>query len=91
MVVITIFVFAMMLLVDYFNVLTKGKMEKAVRGNRGRQYVVASFLGSTPGCLGAFMKSFSLDVFFLAFYRSRFSLLEFIGFCSRKYRLDSFD
>jgi hypothetical protein len=27
-VVITIFVFAMMLLVDYFNVLTKGKMER---------------------------------------------------------------
>ncbi len=54
-VVITIFVFAMMLLVDYFNVLTKGKMEKAVKGGKGRQYVVASFLGSTPGCLGAFM------------------------------------
>jgi len=53
--VITIFVFAMMLLVDYFNVLTKGKMEKAVKGGRGRQYVITSFLGSTPGCLGAFM------------------------------------
>ncbi len=54
-VVITVFVFAMMLLVDYFNVLTKGKMEKAVKGGKGRQYVVTSFLGSTPGCLGAFM------------------------------------
>ena len=54
-VVITIFVFAMMLLVDYFNVLTKGKMERAVKGGKGRQYAVASFLGSTPGCLGAFM------------------------------------
>ena len=54
-VMITVFVFAMMLLVDYFNVLTKGKMEKAVKGGKGRQYTIASFLGSTPGCLGAFM------------------------------------
>ncbi len=54
-IMITVFVFAMMLLVDYFNVLTKGKMKKAVKGGKGRQYAVASFLGSTPGCLGAFM------------------------------------
>ncbi|MEF8848896.1 MAG: putative manganese transporter [Candidatus Thermoplasmatota archaeon] len=52
---ITIFVFTMMLLVDYFNVLTRGKMQKIVKGGRKRQYVVSSFLGSTPGCLGAFM------------------------------------
>jgi len=54
-VMITVFVFVMMLLVDYINVLTKGKMAKLVKGGRRRQYVVASFLGSTPGCLGAFM------------------------------------
>jgi hypothetical protein len=54
-VMITIFVFTMMLLVDYINVLTKGKMQKMVKGGRTRQYFVASFLGSTPGCLGAFM------------------------------------
>lgn len=54
-VMITIFVFTMMLLVDYINVLTKGKMQKTVKGGRMRQYFVASFLGSTPGCLGAFM------------------------------------
>ena len=52
---ITVFVFVMMLLIDYFNVLTKGKMEKLIKGERRRQYVVASFLGATPGCLGAFM------------------------------------
>ena len=52
---ITEFVFVMMILVDYINVLTRGKMNKAVRGGLFRQYVVASFLGSTPGCLGAFM------------------------------------
>ena len=54
-IIITLFVFVMMLLVDYFNVLTEGKMKKAVRGGRFRQYTVASFLGVTPGCLGAFM------------------------------------
>lgn len=54
-VMITMFVFTMMLIVDYINVLTKGKMQEAVKGGRIRQYFVASFLGSTPGCLGAFM------------------------------------
>ena len=53
-VMITIFVFVMMLLVDYINVLTKGDMEKALKGGRSRQYAIASFLGATPGCLGAF-------------------------------------
>jgi hypothetical protein len=52
---ITAFVFVMMVLVDYINVLTRGKMNKAVRGGLFRQYVFASFLGTTPGCLGAFM------------------------------------
>ena len=54
-IMITTFVFVMMLFVDYLNVLTKGKMEKAVKGGRARQYTIASLLGSTPGCLGAFM------------------------------------
>lgn len=54
-IIITLFVFVMMLLVDYFNVLTKGRMRKAVKGSRFRQYTAASFLGATPGCLGAFM------------------------------------
>lgn len=54
-IMITVFVFAMMLLIDYFNVLTKGKMEESVKGGRLRQYLVASFLGVTPGCLGSFM------------------------------------
>jgi hypothetical protein len=52
---ITIFVFVMMLIVDYINVLTKGDMEKALKGGGKRQYTIASFLGATPGCLGAFM------------------------------------
>ena len=52
---ITIFVFAMMLITDYFNVLTNGKMSRIVKTGQWRQYIVSSFLGSTPGCLGAFL------------------------------------
>lgn len=54
-IVITIFVFVMMMLIDYLNVLTKGRMEHVIKGGRFRQYVISSFLGSTPGCLGSFM------------------------------------
>jgi len=51
---ITAFVFTMMMIVDYINVLSKGKMGSWVRGGPWRQYSIASFLGATPGCLGAF-------------------------------------
>ena len=52
---ITVFVFVMMTVVDYFNVLTKGSMSAAMKGGPWRQYAVASFLGATPGCLGAYL------------------------------------
>jgi len=51
---ITGFVFVMMLVVDYLNVLTGGNWRKSIRGHRLGQYFLASFLGVTPGCLGAF-------------------------------------
>ena len=54
-IMISLFVLIMMVIIDYVNVLSKGRMEKAVKGGKGCQYVLASFLGSTPGCLGAFM------------------------------------
>lgn len=54
-IMITLFVFVMMLIIDYVNVLTEAKMEKTIKGGRGRQYTITSFLGATPGCLGAFM------------------------------------
>jgi len=52
---ILVFVFVAMLLVDYVNVLTRGKFSNVMKRGRFRQYVSASFLGATPGCLGAFM------------------------------------
>ena len=52
---ITLFVFTMMLLLDYFNVLTKGRVNNLIKGKQWRQYTISSALGSTPGCLGAFL------------------------------------
>jgi hypothetical protein len=51
---ITGFVFVMMLVIEYLNVLTQGVWQQALRGSLWRQYLLASFLGATPGCLGAF-------------------------------------
>ncbi|HEX74739.1 MAG TPA: selenocysteine protein [Dehalococcoidia bacterium] len=53
--IITFFVFVMMMLIDYINVMTRGRLSLIVRGGQWRQYFVASFLGATPGCLGAFL------------------------------------
>ena len=52
---ITFFVFIMMMFVDYLNVLSKGKMSQLIKGGLFRQYLITSFLGATPGCLGTFM------------------------------------
>jgi len=52
---ITLFVFVMMLLVDFIEVASEGRISRIMKGGSWRQYTLASFLGSTPGCLGAFM------------------------------------
>ena len=52
---ITAFVLLMMILVDLLNVWTQGKLSALLqKGRRWKQYIVASFLGATPGCFGAF-------------------------------------
>ncbi|MBM9513796.1 arsenic efflux protein [Desulfobulbus marinus] len=48
------FVFMMMLIIEYLNVLSQGVWQQWLRGGRWRQYLLASLLGATPGCLGAF-------------------------------------
>lgn len=53
--IITAFVLVMMMLVDYIEVLTQGKMSKVIKGGYWRQYVGASALATVPGCLGSFM------------------------------------
>jgi len=52
---ITLFVFAMMVLTDFINVVSAGKAKEWVSGGKFRQYSVASLLGVSPGCTGAFM------------------------------------
>ncbi len=52
--VITGFVFTMMLAIEYINVQTKGLWRKTVSGNKFKQYVFSALLGAIPGCLGAF-------------------------------------
>ncbi len=52
---ITAFVAAMMVLVDWLNVLTRGAWQRLLCGSRWLQYLAAIALGATPGCLGAFV------------------------------------
>jgi len=52
---VTVFVLVMMVAVDFINVKTKGKLESILQtGNKWKQYIVSSMLGSAPGCLGSF-------------------------------------
>jgi len=53
-IMITGFVLMMMVIIEYLNVMTRGVWQQGLRGSRWRQYLLASFLGATPGCLGAF-------------------------------------
>ena len=51
---ITGFVFLMMLLIEYINVLTKGKWQSKLKTSQMGNYILAAILGAIPGCLGAF-------------------------------------
>lgn len=52
---VTVFVFITMLMVDYANTATVGRFARLMKSGRWRQYLVASFIGVTPGCVGPFM------------------------------------
>jgi hypothetical protein len=43
-----------MLVIEYVNVLSQGEWQQRLIGTRWGQYVLASFLGALPGCLGPF-------------------------------------
>lgn len=51
---ITGFVAMMMVVIEYLNILSRGVWQEGLRGSLLKQYLLASFLGATPGCLGAF-------------------------------------
>lgn len=48
------FVFIMMVAIEYINVQSKGLWQKHLSGNKFKQYLIAGILGAIPGCLGAF-------------------------------------
>jgi hypothetical protein len=52
---ITGFVFVMMLVIEYINILTSGAWQQKLARHKWGQYLIAAFLGVVPGCLGAFM------------------------------------
>ncbi len=53
-IMITGFVFIMMLIIEYINVQTKGIWQNSLSSNIWKQYFLAALLGAVPGCLGAF-------------------------------------
>jgi len=53
-IMITGFVFIMMLVIEYINVQSKGLWQKSLTKNKWRQYLITGVLGAIPGCLGAF-------------------------------------
>ncbi len=53
-IIITIFVFTMMLLVEYVNVITHGKWQEDLQNSKVGQILLGVILGAVPGCLGAF-------------------------------------
>lgn len=52
---ITAFVLAMMLLIEYFTVRTKSKILNVIGKNPWTQVIIATLLGLIPGCLGTFV------------------------------------
>ena len=51
---ITSFVFTMMLLIEYINVVTQGSWQHKISKSKYGQYLIGVFLGVIPGCLGSF-------------------------------------
>ena len=51
---ITGFVFVMMLIIEYINVQTRGLWHQNLAKSQWKQYFLAAILGAIPGCLGAF-------------------------------------
>jgi len=52
---ISLFVFLMMMLVDYLNIWSEGKFTTSIQKGKSRQYLLAAGLGIIPGCLGSFL------------------------------------
>lgn len=52
---VTVFAFAPLLLIEFFEVATKGGIRILISGRRAAQYITSSFVGALPGCMGIFL------------------------------------
>lgn len=52
---ITAWVFIMMVIIDWLDVRTRGRLPQWITDNKMKQYTVAGLLGLTPGCMGSYM------------------------------------
>jgi len=53
-IIISGFIFVMMMLIEYINVQTHGIWQRNISDKRWKQYLVGAILGAIPGCLGAY-------------------------------------
>ena len=53
-VVITFFVLSMIMVLEYLNVFSKGRVHGFMQRNSGFQILIAAFLGIVPGCIGTY-------------------------------------
>ena len=51
---ISSFVFIMLLLIEYINIQTQGRWQSNLKKNKWIQYLLGASLGAIPGCLGGF-------------------------------------
>jgi len=51
---ITVFVTVMMLVIEFFNIKTRGVWSESLQKNKFLQILLATFLGIIPGCLGTY-------------------------------------
>ncbi len=51
---ITVFVTVMMVIIEYFNVLTKGSWSDNLKHKKFLQIIIAALMGVIPGCLGTY-------------------------------------
>ncbi len=52
---VSLIIFFLMVAVDFLDVYFRGHIKSYIESSPFRQYVVASFLGATPGCAGAYL------------------------------------
>src|SRR4030042_3835812 len=53
-IMITSLVLIMMLIIEYFNIISRGKWHKTIYTSKFKQVFIAALLGLVPGCIGGF-------------------------------------